>query len=315
MALNYLHQHPDFGSLLNIIEAETGILAGLVEKDYWIMHVLYSLKKQGYQYELKGGTSLSKGFGLIERFSEDIDIHIHPKNDLNINPNNRNKQALEARKKFYNKLTSEISVEGIISINRDYAFDSPNLLSAGIRLSYNTVAPSINGIKEGILLEVGFDSIAPNMPKTISSWALDKALTVLNTTIINNSAVDIPCYHPGYTFVEKLQAIATKFRKEKESGDRNNNFMRQYYDVAALLNNPMDNSFIGTTEYHAHIAERFPKADLNVPISQNEAFLINDAHTFVDFNTRLIQTQGLYYKGQPNFEDILNIIRKNAPRF
>ena len=33
----YLHDHPDFPSLLAIIEEETGIQAGLVEKDYWIM--------------------------------------------------------------------------------------------------------------------------------------------------------------------------------------------------------------------------------------------------------------------------------------
>lgn len=59
MAAIYLHDHKDFSALLNIIEEETGILAGLVEKDYWIMHCLYGLKKQGYDFQLKGGTSLS----------------------------------------------------------------------------------------------------------------------------------------------------------------------------------------------------------------------------------------------------------------
>ena len=50
----------------------------LVEKDYWIMHCLWGLQAQGFQFELKGGTSLSKGFGVIHRFSEDIDIRIEP---------------------------------------------------------------------------------------------------------------------------------------------------------------------------------------------------------------------------------------------
>ncbi|HVU94819.1 MAG TPA: hypothetical protein VHE34_06320 [Puia sp.] len=54
----YLHEHPDFPGLLSIIEEETGILAHLVEKDYWIMHCLYGLKSQGYHFQLKGGTSL-----------------------------------------------------------------------------------------------------------------------------------------------------------------------------------------------------------------------------------------------------------------
>ena len=57
MAAVYLHNHKEFPELLRIIEDETGILAGLVEKDYWIMHALYGLKKQGYEFQQKGGAS------------------------------------------------------------------------------------------------------------------------------------------------------------------------------------------------------------------------------------------------------------------
>jgi len=87
----YLHDHPVFTGLLRIIEDKTGILAHLVEKDYWIMHCLYSLK-QGYNFQLKGGASLSKGYGIIHRFSEDIHLHINPPAELGINenPNNSN---------------------------------------------------------------------------------------------------------------------------------------------------------------------------------------------------------------------------------
>lgn len=311
----YLHDHPDFNSLLNIIAEDTGILAGLIEKDYWIMHVLYSLKKQGFQFELKGGTSLSKGFGIIERFSEDIDIHIHPNNEININPNNRNKKALEDRKAFYDQLASEIKVDGIISVNRDSEFDSQNLLSGGIRLNYKSYAPSVTGIKEGILLEVGFDTVAPNMPRTISSWAYDKGFSKLGNILIDNRAIDISCYHPGYTFVEKLQTIATKYRKEQETGEKGKNFMRQYYDVAELLKNEMVNEFIGTNEYKEHVTLRFPNADMQVPLPINEAFLLNDPKVLDDFANRFEQTKGLYYKGQPNFKEIIEIIRENASRF
>ena len=54
----YLHQRKDFLDLVNLIADERGIEPFLVEKDYWIMHVLYGLKKQGFDFELKGGTSL-----------------------------------------------------------------------------------------------------------------------------------------------------------------------------------------------------------------------------------------------------------------
>jgi len=74
----YLHQQKDFRDLIQVVSNERRILPQLIEKDYWIMHVLYGLAKQGFIFELKGGTSLSKGYRIIERFSEDIDIRIEP---------------------------------------------------------------------------------------------------------------------------------------------------------------------------------------------------------------------------------------------
>ncbi len=53
--------------------------------------------------------------------------------------------------------------------------------------------------------------------------------------IIDNRAVEIACYHPGYTFVEKLQMIATKFRQEQQGAEPKANVMRQYYDISRLI--------------------------------------------------------------------------------
>ena len=99
MAEIYLHDHKEFPILLRVLEEETNILAGLIEKDYWIMHSLYGLKKQNYDFQLKGGTSLSKGFGLIDRFSEDIDMHINPPKEIGINENPNNNNAKNIQKK------------------------------------------------------------------------------------------------------------------------------------------------------------------------------------------------------------------------
>lgn len=51
-----------------------------VEKDFWvcfILNKLFSLPEWGPRLTFKGGTSLSKGWGLINRFSEDIYMVIH----------------------------------------------------------------------------------------------------------------------------------------------------------------------------------------------------------------------------------------------
>ena len=65
--------------LANVAE-DKGIVDNAVEKDYWVSMVLRAIFSLPYAaaFVFKGGTSLSKGWGLIERFSEDIDLAIDP---------------------------------------------------------------------------------------------------------------------------------------------------------------------------------------------------------------------------------------------
>lgn len=309
---DYLHNHQNFRELLRIVGAELNIEPGLVEKDYWIMHVLYGLKQQGFQFELKGGTSLSKGYGIINRFSEDIDIHIKPPAEMGINenPKNTNPGNIQKRKDFYDGLANDIKIDGIISVVRDEAFDDEKQYrSGGIRLHYESKTDAIVGVKEGILLEVGFDTVTPNNPLTISSWAYDKAVQQ-GVDIIHNRAVDIACYHIGYTFVEKLQTIATKFRQEQEDKEERQNLMRQYYDVYSLLQDDTVKAFIGTEEYQKHKEDRFPSKDYKIPIAENEAFLLRNPELRERFIKRYKKTAKLYYKGQPDFNELLVEIGK-----
>ena len=45
--------------------------------------------------------------------------------------------------------------------------------------------------------QVGFDDVAPNTPRNISSWACDFAAN--RVEVIDNRALVVPCCHPGYT--------------------------------------------------------------------------------------------------------------------
>ncbi len=86
--------------------------------------------------------------------------------------------------------------------------------------------------------------------------------------------------------------------------------MRQYYDVYCLLESPDVQAFIGTPEYNAHKEKRFPKQDLEIPIHRNEAFLLNAKEVREDFKARYKTTAALYYQGQPEFDELLNRIKK-----
>ncbi|MEL1243988.1 nucleotidyl transferase AbiEii/AbiGii toxin family protein [Flavobacterium sp. DGU11] len=314
---NYLHKHKDFPSLLRIIGAELGIDPGLVEKDYWIMHVLHGLQNQGLDFELKGGTSLSKAYKIIDRFSEDIDIHIKPPIDLEVdeNPKKIKDKSVQSRKEYYDWLADNIKIDGIISIDRDYDFDDQSYYrSGGIRLYYEPKTGYLKGLKDGILLEAGFDTVTPNSKISISSWAYDKALATSNVSVIDNRALDVACYHPGYTFVEKLQTIATKYRQEQNDAEARPNLMRQYYDIYSLLANKEVQDFIGTPEYFEHKRTRFPKADFEIPIIENDAFSLNNPGIREAFRKRYIATASLYYKGQPHFDSLLERIKINIDR-
>lgn len=70
--MSFVHDDPEFADLVRIVARDRGLSLGLVEKDYWVTHTLWALHDQGFEIWFKGGTSLSKGFGLIERFSEDL---------------------------------------------------------------------------------------------------------------------------------------------------------------------------------------------------------------------------------------------------
>lgn len=314
MPSKFLHNREDFLDLLRILEQETGIQIQLIEKDYWIMHVLNGLKNQGFIFELKGGTSLSKGYQIIHRFSEDIDIHIKAPDELGVNENPKSDKpkAIQSRKEFYDWLAYTIEIDGIIDIKRDTAFDDTDMYrSGGIRLFYKSQTEYLEGVKEGILLEAGFDTVTPNTKLLISSWAYERASANKNIKIFDNRAKDIACYHPGYTFVEKLQTIATKYRQEQESGHQKANLMRQYYDLYCLLGNKEVLEFIGTEAYQEHKKTRFPKRDIEIPIAENQAFLLSEHAQRSEFEARYKATKALYYSGQPDFGQIISVIGRH----
>jgi hypothetical protein len=306
MSLDYLHNHSEFEDLIRIVADEKGIDPALVEKDYWIMHCMYGLQQLKLTFELKGGTSLSKGFQIINRFSEDIDIRIEPPpgHDVKVKPTQLKQTQIKTRTDFYDWLAQTISINGIKAVERDTAADDiPYYRSAGIRLRYDSITEPMKGLREGVLLEVGFDTVAPNTPKDISSWAYDHAAGKVE--VIDNRARAVPCYAPGYTFVEKLQTISTKFRRQRASGSDPVEFTRHYYDVHALLQRPDVQQFIVTQAYIDHKARRFRRDD-NQNIAQNEAFLLSDPKTRALYTKAYEASSSLYYKDKPTFEQILD---------
>jgi predicted nucleotidyltransferase component of viral defense system len=72
-----LCERGDFPELLSTVARQLGINPAIVEKDYYVTEALRIIARDfGELVLFKGGTSLSKGWKLIERFSEDIDLYV-----------------------------------------------------------------------------------------------------------------------------------------------------------------------------------------------------------------------------------------------
>jgi nucleotidyltransferase AbiEii toxin of type IV toxin-antitoxin system len=232
---------------------------------------------------------------------------------VKIGKNQNSAAQIKTRTDFYAWLALDIKINGISSVERDTEFDDlPNNRSAGIKLNYKTVVEAMEGLREGVLLEVGFDTVAPNAPKDISSWMYDRAVAS-NVDVIDNRAKAVPCYDPGYTFVEKLQTVSTKFRKQQAEGSDPVGFMRHYYDMYELLKQPDVQKFIGTASYKAHKQARFRQGD-NQNIAENEAFLLNDGKTRALYANAYKRSSALYYAGRPRFEELLAKISEWADK-
>jgi Nucleotidyl transferase AbiEii toxin, Type IV TA system len=96
----------DQATIIREAAAKRGISSVMVEKDFWVswtLAVLFGHPEFRNQLVFKGGTSLSKVFGVIERFSEDIDLSVSPdfvgiKEEWVEEPESRNKRTERMKK-------------------------------------------------------------------------------------------------------------------------------------------------------------------------------------------------------------------------
>ncbi len=306
----FLHEMKNFKEFILATSKEMkGLSPSLIEKDYWIMHCLWGLQHQQFEFFMKGGTSLSKGFKIIDRFSEDIDILITPPKELKVmTGKNHNKKAhIDSRAKYYDYLAKKIKIQGITSVDRDSEFDDKKMRSGGLRLYYKSLFDPIEGLKDGILLEVGFAKITPNEPLDISSWLVEKTIAFKKfNEFKDNRAINVRCYNPEYTFIEKLSAISTKYKKYVLEEEKPANFLRHYYDIHQLLHEKRVIDFIGSEKYHKHKNTFFKEGERD--LTKNDAFIITDLMTKSELEEVFKNTESLYYSSRPSLKEILKNI-------
>ncbi|MBI5481902.1 MAG: nucleotidyl transferase AbiEii/AbiGii toxin family protein [Deltaproteobacteria bacterium] len=170
--MSFVHDDPEFDDLLRIVAERRGLAVGLVEKDYWVTHVLWSLHELGLEVWFKGGTSLSKGFGLIERFSEDLDLKLDPGTAALPRVTNWKSEGTKAtaeRRAHFEKLVTIVDIGGM---KASLDSDDKSWRYANVQLTYPARHLGQLGkvMRPFVLLEVGNARVTPAVTRAMSSF-------------------------------------------------------------------------------------------------------------------------------------------------
>jgi len=236
--MSFIHGKPDFSTLITAVERETRIDAALVEKDYWTTHALWALHETGLDLWFKGGTSLSKGFGIIERFSEDLDLMVE-RGRVAALPvvsswTSLNKGPVAQRQAFYRALT-EAFVIPAVPVDRDATREDKYGRGADYLGRYPGVfvANLPGAMSPSVRFEVGRARVVPFVERPVSSFVHDHLDHIgMLGEFMDNRPRAVRCVHPLVTLLEKLDALSRRYGRETIEAD---SFVRHYEDAARIV--------------------------------------------------------------------------------
>lgn len=251
-----LFEHPDFGqAILQAAEhfQGRGLRPAIIEKDYYVTEALRIVAATcGQQAIFKGGTSLSKGWNLIQRFSEDIDLFLDP---LAFDPP-LGKKAIDRHLK---QLRDAIAAHPGLSFLPE---ESQTIGGFGRsdRFAYDQEFGGMGEILGQVLLEAGTASgREPTAEVSLRSYLTE----FLETTGQSLDAEDEGAFllrllHFRRTFVEKLFAIHAKVELFKRDGRPLGAYARHYYDLFQLAGEAEVRAMLDSPEY-AEIMEDYDR--------------------------------------------------------
>lgn len=219
-----------------------GLPASAIEKDWWVtiaLNIVFSLPISKHLV-FKGGTSLSKGWNLIERFSEDIDLAID-RSFLGFEGNLSQNQVKKLRKascefisndfiKSISEKIKELKIPNVTLTVQDFKDSDTDPLV--VELNYKSLTDESPYLKPRVLIEVGARSLMePNEERGIQS--------LVGFHFSDNSFADkpflIPTILPKRTFLEKAFLLHEEFQKSVEQ-IRIDRLSRHLYDLDKLMN-------------------------------------------------------------------------------
>ena len=240
-----LCEHPDFAALLVATAEADGLNEQFVEKDYYVAEVLRIVADAyGNRVIFKGGTSLSKGWALVERFSEDVDLFVNPARFV---PPLHGPRAIDRRlRALRDRVARHPGLELAPSLGQTIGGRA-----RADHFTYATHFDALPGVASTVRLEPGIQSgDHPIGQHTIDSLVATFLRKRGQGAIADDLApFEMTLLHFRRTFVEKLFTIHSKVMRLLEDGTPVARDARHYADLHALGRRPEVLAMLRSDEY------------------------------------------------------------------
>lgn len=246
-----------FGEVAN----RMNLPAAAIEKDWWVVRTLELVFQTeiGQHTVFKGGTSLSKAWNLIDRFSEDIDLALDRKFlgfDKEMNSSQVKKLRKESFKyiseKYFPLLQKAFNEAGFTDVTLQLSETKSNDEDpVKIAVNYRSLTEKSDYLPPRVLIEIGSRSlIEPFSKRRFRSFV---GIHFDKRNFADNN-ITIPTVNPERTFLEKIFLLHEEFQQpqEKIKVERKS---RHLYDLEKLMDTAFAKKGLGDKELYQHIVE------------------------------------------------------------
>lgn len=234
-----------------------------IEKDAWVTLMIRMIfnSELASQFIFKGGTSLSKAFNLIQRFSEDIDLSID-RSYLGFNGELTKGEIRKLRRachtfvseKLTSILTSELNSYGIDKSLYNILVENEKISDQDpetIQVNYQSVFEEVSYLPKRVLIEVSARSLRePFQDVKINSF-IDQQYPEMDFV---EPLFKVQATNPQKTFLEKLILLHEEFEKPADK-IRHLRMSRHFYDIGQILDSKYGLDALQDTELFKNIVE------------------------------------------------------------
>ena len=328
--IDWLKNLNDASRLISITEASriSGISAKAIEKDWWVTLSLKLVFNTPYakHFAFKGGTSLSKGWQLIDRFSEDIDISLSSEAVGIAYAESPSKTFVEQLRRAGCSFTSNELMEALKAEFRNnevpenlYSIEAepvranmPDTDPQTLYVNFVSLFDPNPYLPDRVKIEFSIRSLKePSIKRSMRS--------LLVTHFSNENYIEGNCevltILPQRTLIEKMLLLHEEYNRDERAKMRTERMSRHYYDLFQLSRQDFSTSTLQNNEFIEEIIEhrkyysRLKRFDYTT-LKRGSILIIpsDDILKSLELDYEIMRAE-MIYGNPPTFEEIIQAMK------